>query len=143
MAPALLLVLDEGSEPLVQHAPGDAIETLVRGRGQQRVREADTFAVELENLRRESRPEHLLGAFGASEEADGGASQCGDHRQGLRRRRRQRLETDEREVTQTLGHRRQLARSRLGSHSELERVEGIASRDVVHAAQRRSRQDHS
>ena len=114
VAPALLLVHDERSQALMQLAPRELVETLVGARREERVREADAFAVELDHLGRQRGSQRVLARTAAREQVKRGAAERGGHGQRLSRCRRQGLEAGEHQVAQTLRHRRRLARGDLG-----------------------------
>jgi hypothetical protein len=94
VAPALLVVVDERGEPPVQLAPGEGVEPAVGARRQQRVREAQPLAVELDHPGGERGAQRRL----ASRQRKARAGQRGGRGERLQGRLGQRLQAGEHEV---------------------------------------------
>ena len=142
----LLGVADQLREPPVQRLPRQRVRLLVRGRGQQRMREAHAVALGDEHVGLDRRPQHLGLRAGTREQRRGRLRQRGDRRQRSARAVRQRDEAPADQLAQAVRDAQRLTGSRGGAAADeraaqLEREQRVAAGDVVDPAQHGPRQD--
>ena len=143
---ALLGVVDELRQAPVQRAARGRTQVLVGGRGEQRMREADRVSVRDEDVRVERSVQGRLVAGGRADERARRVGHRGYDRERLARRRREGAQAVTEKLAQPLWHRQRLARRRRRGTpaqrpSQFKREERVATRDLVHAPQRRSSED--
>ena len=148
VARSFLLVVDDTGEAAVKLAPGAGVDVVVRGGGEERVHEAEGAVVDPEDLGGDRRLQRVRLVPSLLEEGERRLREGRRGRERAARRRGQRVEPFVQELAKSLRHGERLPGNgcrpaSLERTTELERVEGVAGRDLVQAAQRRPRQDEA
>jgi hypothetical protein len=132
----------------VQRPPAQRVEGLVGRRGEQRVREPQALAVELDDVRGERGSKRLVTAGQCRHERQGRMRQRRRCRQHVLGRSGKRDDPPGHKLQQPLRKRRRPPYSKhsplpVERPANLQREERIATRDGVHPPQRRQRKDHA